>query len=107
MLLPFIACLHEVISYIGIAIILWGVVRSILGIIADTASKKKMLYFREPRLVLCEHIVLGLEFMVVGDVISTIIMPDYHTLLILGGLILIRAALSYFVDSELKHLRKL
>lgn len=107
MMFSLVEQIHEIISYIGIAVILWGVVRSILGVVAESFSKKKTLYFREPRLVLCEHIVFGLEFMVAGDVISTIIMPDYHTLLVLGGLVLIRTILSYFVDIELRQLRKL
>lgn len=107
MVLAIVTQVHHVISYIGIAIILWGVIRSVLDILRDCISKKKDTFFRSARMVLCQHIVFGLEFMVAGDVIRTIILPDYHTLAILGGLVVIRTVLSYFVDIELRHLRKM
>lgn len=107
MIIQVITEIHHVISYIGIGIILWGVVRSVLDIVNNYVSKKKDTFFRSARMVLCQHIVFGLEFMVAGDVIRTIILPDYHTLAILGGLVVIRTVLSYFVDIELRHLRKM
>lgn len=107
MILKLVTQIHHIISYIGIVIIVWGVIRSIFDIVKDCTTKKKDMFFRDARMVLCQHIVFGLEFMVAGDVISTIILPDYHTLAILGGLVLIRSVLSYFVDMELRHLRKM
>ncbi len=107
MILKLVTEVHHVISYIGIAIIIWGVVRSVLDIVNDCMAKKKDMLFRSARMVLCQHIVFGLEFMVAGDVIRTIILPDFRTLAVLGGLVVIRTVLSYFVDMELRHLRKM
>lgn len=107
MTLAIITYLHEFISYVGIGIILWGVARSLLQIVAQCSAKRKDGFFKTARMTLCQHIVFGLEFMVAGDVIRTIILPDYHTLAILGGLVVIRTILSYFVDIELRQLKKL
>ena len=103
----YIDILHLVTMCLGIAVITLGVVLSVMDLAKMLYTKKNYdLLYRQARMTLCKHIVFGLEFMLAGDVVKTIIMPDYHSLALLGGLVVIRTILSYFVDVELRQLRK-
>jgi uncharacterized membrane protein len=53
------------------------------------------------RLLLGRGVVLGLEFMVAGDLVYTIATPDYYELGLLAILVIIRTVLSYFLTWEL------
>lgn len=57
------------------------------------------------RLELGRSITLGLEFFLAGDIIRTIITPDYYQIGILSILVVIRTVLSYFLGKELASLR--
>lgn len=94
-------------TYAGIAIITWGSILSLIEFIKSIALQKKVYgwYYREARFILCEHLVYGLEFMVAGDIIRTIITPDYQTLILLAVMVMIRTVLNYFVDIELRQLK--
>ncbi len=50
-------------------------------------------------------IIIGLGFILAGDVISTVILPDYYNLGKLAILVIIRTVLTYFLDKELRQLR--
>lgn len=50
-------------------------------------------------------IILGLEFILAADVISTVLLPDYYHLGMLGLLVLIRTVLNFFLDKEIHQLR--
>ncbi|MFT6765736.1 MAG: putative membrane protein [Alteromonas naphthalenivorans] len=102
----YINILHLVTMYIGIAVITLGVALSVAELVKMLYAKNPDLLYRQARMILCKHIVFGLEFMLAGDVVKTIVMPDYHSLALLGGLVVIRTILSYFVDVELRQLRK-
>lgn len=49
-------------------------------------------------------ILLGLEFIVAADVISTTVTPDYYSLGILGIIVLIRTLLNYSLTREINTL---
>lgn len=51
-------------------------------------------------------IIIGLEFILAGDVISTLLLPDYYNLGMLAILVFIRTVLNFFLERELEHLRK-
>lgn len=59
------------------------------------------------RLELGRSIALGLEFFVGGDIIRTIITPDYYSIGILSILVVIRTVLTYFLNHDLATLRSL
>lgn len=79
---------------LGIIVISWYTVYS-LSILYRTHN------FKHTRQIVGEGILLGLEYIVAGDVIRTIIMPYYYQLGILAGLVIIRTILSYFLNKEL------
>ena len=85
--------LNSGITLIGIAVITISVLRATLLYI---------LYYykhdiRNVRIELGQGIILGLEFMVAADIITTIAHPTYFELGLLALLVLIRTVLSYFI----------
>lgn len=58
---------------------------------------------REMRLQLGSHILLALEFMIVSDIIHSALSRTLDDLMVLGALVVIRTALSFFLGLELKH----
>ena len=47
------------------------------------------------------HLLLGLEFLIAADIIRTIIRPTLEELAILGGIVVIRTVISYFLGKEI------
>ena len=63
---------------------------------------------RQPhtRLKLAEGIALSLEFKMGGELLRTVIVREWNELLILGAIILLRAALTFLIQWEIKIERK-
>ena len=57
------------------------------------------------RVFLGNYILLGLEFMIVSDIIHSFLKPDLDSLYQLGVLVLIRTAISYFLGKEIEAVR--
>src|SRR5258706_12751072 len=53
------------------------------------------------------YILLGLEFLIAADIIQTILKPTSQELIELGGIVVIRILLSYFLNKEIEALKKL
>jgi uncharacterized membrane protein len=88
----------------GIAIIVLGILGASLAVIwqvlrGRSGSEAFTLY----RSNLGRAILLGLEFLVAADIINTVaIEPTLQSLLILGGIILIRTFLSFSLEVEIE-----
>lgn len=103
----------EVISLaIGIAatvIIIWG---SVLAIVEFAKIKTKKGYIAEEsdgnlslstvRQNLGVHLLLGLEFLIAADIVETVVNPSLNEITLLGGIVVIRTVISYFLGKELK-----
>lgn len=98
----FLDSLNSIISLVGIAII------------SISAARATMLYIKyynrqdisNVRIELGHGIILGLEFMVAADIITTVAHPTYFELGLLALLVLIRTVLSYFITQELASVYK-
>lgn len=80
-----------------------------LCILLISAGKSVIRYFRkdpEVRLVLAQGIALALEFKLGGEVLRTVIVRQWEELLILGAVILLRAALTFLIHWEIKNEEK-
>lgn len=94
--------IKEFIASIGVAVIFFGALRSVYQLC--------MLAFKQAytsnyiRLQFGDSIILGLEFMVGGDIVESLVKPDYYSLGLLAVLVLIRTVLSYFLNMELAAL---
>ncbi len=85
------------IEIIGVAVLLVAIVRAII----DMARKKERV-----RLNLAEGIALALEFKMGSELLRTLVVREWKELLILGSIILLRAALTFLIQWEIKIERK-
>lgn len=98
------------IDLIGIAILLIAAVRFLINYarfeLARFAGLDCVLQIRDMRLRLGSYILLGLEFMIISDVIHASITRTLDDIFILGGLVLVRSALSFFLGVDLRETRE-
>lgn len=85
------------IELVGIIVLVYAIVAAIIG-----------LFKRQPhvRLKLAEGIALALEFKIGGELLRTVVVREWSELLILGAIILLRAALTFLIQWEIKIERK-
>ena len=102
--------LHSVsliIGIIGIVIVCWGVLLALLDFIRIEYDRLRGRNIRNRRYLLRHHLgsylLLGLEFLIAADVVRTIIQPTLMELAILGSIIAIRTAISFFLNMEMRH----
>jgi uncharacterized membrane protein len=94
--------IKDFISVIGVIVIVMGTLHSLYQIIQ--LIKHKKFSINAIRLQFGHTVILGLEFMVAGDIVGSLIEPDYYNLGLLGILVIIRTILSYFLNLELEAL---
>lgn len=58
------------------------------------------------RLPLASYILLSLEFMIISDIIHSMLSRTLDDFLLLGLLVVIRTAISFFLSQELKEARE-
>ena len=85
------------IEFVGVCVLLWAVVK---GIISFFHHSKGL------RLELAEGIALALEFKMGSELLRTVIVREPSELLILGAVILLRAALSFLIHWEIVSEKK-
>ena len=61
----------------------------------------------ESRLKLGHSLSLGLAFLVGADIVKSAISPDWHSLIHLGAVVLIRIVLNYFLMKDIEQLHNL
>ncbi|MGE3920916.1 MAG: DUF1622 domain-containing protein [Gammaproteobacteria bacterium] len=101
--------IQHVISTLGILIIASGILFAVyqyvyyffIGKIAHEDSKINFI-----RLNLGRILILGLEFIVAADLISTTTAPDYYSIGIVAIVVAIRTLLSFSLNKELMGLSK-
>jgi uncharacterized membrane protein len=101
---PALKLMTRAIEIGGIAIIVLGLLGASIAVVwqviqGRSGSEAFSLY----RSNLGRAILLGLEFLVAADIISTVaIEPTLQSLLILGGIVLIRTFLSFSLEVEIE-----
>ena len=93
----FIKYIVLLIELIGTIILIYAVVSAIIGLFK---------HHKHVRLKLAEGIALALEFKIGGELLRTVIVRNWEELLILGAIILLRAALTFLIQWEIKIERK-
>ena len=85
------------IEIIGIAILCYAIVSAIMGLFQK---------HEHVRLKLAEGIALSLEFKIGGELMKTVIARTWEELGILGAVILLRAALTFLIQWEIRTEKK-
>jgi uncharacterized membrane protein len=94
---------------VSIAVMLIGVVRFGIGFVrAEIArdSDERARVINMERVELGRYILAGLELLIVSDIIHTALSLEFVNLVYLALLVLIRSAISYFLDRELAESRR-
>lgn len=86
-----------IVEFIGIVILVYAIVGAVIGLFRRQ---------EHVRLKLAEGIALALEFKIGGELLRTVIVREWNELLILGAIILLRAALTFLIQWEIKIERK-
>lgn len=95
------------IELLGVVIVLWAVIDACASLVQRGWSVLRRHAAHKDlnaiRLAMGEKMVLGLELFLAGDIIQTIVVPTWDSLAILGGIVVIRTVLVYFLNMELKQ----
>ena len=95
------------IEALGIVVVLWGVLEAFMNLAQRGWSLATRRTVRKDlgaiRLAMGEKMVLGLEFFLAGDIVQTIVVPTWNSLAILGGIVVIRTVIVYFMNLELSR----
>ncbi len=97
------------INIIGISIIMWGVTVAARNFTLMKLRKPDSGVFladaNQIRSLLGTYILFGLEFMIAGDLMHTIIKPTQQELIVLATIVAIRTVISYFLGREIEEER--
>ena len=94
----------EVIDIIGVIILLFGFIKILLKYIKTEFKNIAHTPIRKLQKIRCEmgiYILLGLDFLIVSDIIQTILNLSVEELIKLSALILLRTIISYFLGKEI------
>lgn len=83
-----------IMELIGVCIVLVTGVRSVIGMFMKD---------EHIRLKLAQGLAYALEFKVGGEVLRTVVVHEWSELMILGAIILLRAALTFLIHWEIKN----
>ena len=93
------------IGFIGVGVILWGVVAAAVATIRIEIAHFRNQHLPRARVKLRQNLgsslLLGLEFLIAADVVRTVVQPTLEEVAILGGIVAIRTVISYFLHKEM------
>jgi uncharacterized membrane protein len=97
--------LVSILDFMSVFIVLWGFLMGFLRFIYVEFFHRegKFVQYQELRRSVGVYIILGLEFMIVSDLLNTIKQRTHDSLIILGSLVVIRTIISYFLGKEMKE----
>ncbi len=98
--------ISSVISVISVGVVIYGTCIAIIKFLRNEIGRFKCSYtmhqVRVLRADLGTYLLLGLEFLIASDILKTIVEPGIQELMILGGIVLLRTVLSFFLDREIR-----
>lgn len=97
--------LVSILDFMSVFIVLWGFAIGFLKFIYVEFfhPQGKFAQYEELRRSVGIYIILGLEFMIVSDLLNTIMKRDRESLITLGALVVIRTVISFFLGKEMKE----
>ena len=92
-----------IIEVLGIAVIVFGSIKSIVSLIMNHIKKNKKY---NVKIDLGNFLALGLELKMGAEILKTVVIRTLDELLILGAIILLRAVLAVLIHWEIKNEKK-
>ena len=90
---------------VGAAIVGFGALATVVIYLLSLFGIRKRSY-TEIRLFLGRYLVLGLEFQLGSDILSTAVAPTIAEIEILAAIVVIRTVLNYFLSKEIERERE-
>lgn len=97
------AWLQLVVEALGAVAIALGVVAAVVAWVRHAREESRG-GFHHVRLALARHLALALEFQLAADVLGTAIAPTWERIGQLAAIAVIRTALNYFLNREIREL---
>jgi uncharacterized membrane protein len=106
---------HMLLSYLAMGINIIGIIVILAGVVIVLFKYLNNLFLSHSNLVrlnemvrfeFSSYLIFGLEFFIASDVVRTIVIPSWTTLGMLGGIVIIRTILSYFLTKEMTEKEK-
>lgn len=92
---------------LGVIIILIGVLKALkIYLTLEIGHKTHQIDIDTVRYKLGTYLLLGLEFLVAADILETVFAPTLERIGILGGIVIIRTILNFFLNKELERIEK-
>ena len=106
LLVELIAYIVPCTEFLGAAVVTWGTLHGLLLLLRrgwrSVQKQPVEESLRDVRIAIGEKMALGLDFFLAGDIIGTIVVPSKDTLMILGGIVVIRTVMAYFLAKEIE-----
>jgi uncharacterized membrane protein len=98
--------ISSIVGGIGIGIVVWGALRGFVEFVYNEFTaliprSNHAVPFDKIRAIIGRYLLLGLEFLVVSDIIHTIIQPTLIDAVVLLIIVAIRTVLSYVLTKEI------
>lgn len=100
--------MHNALMVIGNAAIILFELIGVLVLVVTGIQGVIHYIKRDPltRLKLAEGMAMGLEFKLGSEILRTVVVRDLSEILIVGAIILLRAALTFLIHWEIKNVKK-
>ncbi|HRT82178.1 MAG TPA: DUF1622 domain-containing protein [Oscillospiraceae bacterium] len=109
-LLPIFQTLVLIINVFSIIVLCVGIILCIYNLIRlalfRTSKNKKVLGIQHIKTHLGSFVLLGLEILIVADIIETILKPTLEDILHLAAIVAIRTVISLFLNKEIKEIKE-
>lgn len=107
LLVQAIAYIVPVTELLGVAVVAWGCLHGLLLLLrrgwCGLQRQPQHIDLRDVRIAIGEKMALGLDFFLAGDIIGTIVVPSRESLMLLGGIVVIRTVMAYFLAKEIER----
>jgi len=99
--------LAVVVDLTGALILVWAFVVAVVGLVRGSISAgdahSRIRNMQAARCGLGVKLVFALELMIISDLFHTIISRSVDDMILVGGLVLIRTAIAYFINKEIQE----
>ncbi|MBI5431088.1 MAG: DUF1622 domain-containing protein [Nitrosomonadales bacterium] len=96
------------VEMVGIVVVLWGAIEGLIKLLlrikSTLAKAPDLTPISHIRAAIGEKTALGLDFFLAGDIIQTIMVPSWESLAMLGGIVVIRTVIAFFLNKDLREL---
>lgn len=105
-LMPFFETVMLIINVFSILVLCVGIIFCVISLIrimmAEISRDEKFLRLHKVKAELGNFVLLGLEILIVADIIGTIIHPTLDDIIRLAAIVAIRTVISFFLNKEIK-----